>query len=63
VVVIGLETDRPSDTELANLGIEAFIVPPLDLDELVRNLHLVFNDWRSTHLDTMLADEAALRDF
>jgi len=63
VIIIGLESDRPSDIELENLGIERFIVPPIDLDELVRNLHLVFNDWRSAHPDTMLADEAALRDF
>lgn len=62
-VLIGLETDRPSDADIAGLGIAAFLSPPLELDEIVRHLHLVFDVWRSAHPDTPLADEAALRNF
>jgi DNA-binding response OmpR family regulator len=63
VVVIGDEAKRPANFSRKELGIAAYLAPPLELDQIVRQLHLVFNEWRSSHPDTRLADEAVLRDF
>lgn len=62
-ILIGEECERPSAEQTAELEIAAFLSPPLELGEIVRRLHLVFSEWRVNHPGTMLADEAALRDF
>lgn len=46
-----------------DLGIAAMLVAPLELDDIVRSLHRVFEDWRRDHPDTPLADSANLRAF
>lgn len=63
VVILGSEKSRPSETEATVLGISAFVAPPIELEDLVRVLHQVFAEWRTTHPDTVLADAAASRDF
>ena len=50
-------------TSLDDLGIAATLVAPLELDDIVRSLHRVFEDWRRDHPDTPLADSANLRAF
>lgn len=63
VVVIGSGEGKPADRERADLGITAFLTPPVELDEIVRTLHFAFGEWRAAHPTTLLADAAALRDF
>ncbi|MEJ7901688.1 MAG: response regulator [Thermomicrobiales bacterium] len=46
-----------------DLGVVATLVAPLELEDVVRVLHQVFNDWRLDHPDTPLADSANLRAF
>lgn len=63
-----IHTDSPDGTELGagstpELGIAATLVAPLELDDIVRMLHQVFEDWRRDHPDTPLADSANLRAF
>lgn len=62
VVIIGSDDERPSRFDVADLGVDALLAPPLELEEIVRTLHTVFSEWRSAHPDTLLADVAALRD-
>lgn len=47
----------------ADLGVAATLVAPLELEEIVRVLHQVFENWRRDHPDTPLADAANLRSF
>jgi len=51
--------EAPSDDDL---GIDARILPPVELEEVVPILHGVFAKWRAAHPDAPLAD-AASRDF
>lgn len=58
----------PSGTEAmagssVELGVAATLVAPLELEDIVRVLHQVFQDWRQNHPDTPLADSANLRAF
>lgn len=46
--------------ELAQLGVERVITPPAELDEVVRQLHDVFAEWRQSNPDVPLADSANL---
>ncbi len=52
-----------SPAALKDLGVVATLVAPLELDDVVRSLHQAFEDWRSRHPDTPLADSANLRAF
>lgn len=45
-----------------NLDVAASLSAPLELDEVVRELHRVFASWRSGHPDAPLADVMAMRD-
>jgi len=45
------------------LGVAARMGPPLDLEDVVRTLHEVFEAWRRDYPDTPLADSASLRAF
>ncbi len=61
-IMIGTKDDEPGEPDLTVLGIAAFLAPPLELEEIVRTLHLVFGEWRAAHPHTLLADAAALSD-
>lgn len=50
----------PQVNDLKTLGIERVIVPPVELDEVVRQLHEVFATWRQSNPDVPLADAANL---
>ena len=63
VVILGSESSRPTGAEVSELGVSAFLAPPVELDEVVRVLHGVFADWRAAHPNAVLADAAASRDF
>lgn len=54
------DCDGPID---AALGVVSTLRPPLELDDLVRSLHQVFDTWRRDHPDTPLADSASFRAF
>ena len=47
----------------AGLGISEELRPPLDINDVVRRLHDVFQEWRDDHPDSPLADAANLRAF
>lgn len=53
--------ELPGQTiDQAALGIERVIQPPVELDEVVRQLHEVFAAWRQANPDVPLADAANL---
>jgi CheY-like chemotaxis protein len=54
------ETDTRAAEEL---GIARVLAAPLELDEVVRSLHEVFEAWRADHPDSPLADSASARAF
>ena len=45
------------------MGVSRELYPPLELDELVRILHEVFQEWRQAHPTAPLADSSANRAF
>jgi CheY-like chemotaxis protein len=45
---------------LVGLGVERVIRPPVELEDVVRQFHEVFADWRQDNPDTPLADSANL---
>jgi DNA-binding response OmpR family regulator len=52
----------PESTVAVNdqeLGIAAQHFPPLELEDIVRSLHEVFQAWRQDHPDTPLADSSS----
>lgn len=49
--------------ETRALGIVASLAPPIELDNVVRTLHGVFESWRQDHPDTPLADSSNRRAF
>lgn len=55
------ETDQSAP--LTSLGVVSTLVAPLELEDVVRTLHEVFDDWRRHHPDTPLADSARIRAF
>lgn len=62
--VLILDTPADPPGQLAHeLGIAEMLRPPLELDEVVRMLHQVFEMWRRDYPDTPLADSASLRAF
>jgi DNA-binding response OmpR family regulator len=62
--VILIYPDRDmARVDAVGLGIAAELHPPLELDEVVRTLHEVFQGWRADHPDSPLADAANLRAF
>jgi CheY-like chemotaxis protein len=62
-VLVHSGSGKPNAQAGSDLGIAASVYPPLDLDELVRILHDVFQTWRRDHPDSPLADSAANRAF
>ncbi len=62
VLIVDTLTDPLRQLPL-HLGVATTLRPPLELDEVVRTLHHVFDTWRRDYPDTPLADSAALRAF
>ena len=57
-----LIADQPinlADNEARKLGVEARLHAPLELDEVARTLHGVFDTWRQAHPGIPLADAAS----
>ncbi len=65
IVIIQPAADANEHLPAAFAGLDIALVlsPPLELDEIVRSLHLVFAEWRRDHPGTPLADSASLRAF
>ncbi len=64
ILIHGGSNDMASRTGTLNsLGVVATLGAPLELDDVVRTLHQAFEEWRSHHPDTPLADSASVRAF
>lgn len=62
---IVLIAERPIDIakdDETRLGVEARLHAPLELDEVVRRLHGIFDAWREAHPDVPLADASSTLD-
>lgn len=57
VVVISEEPVHLPDEERARLGIARMLHAPLEIDEVARELHLVFQEWRRAYPDAPLSDD------
>lgn len=62
-VVILDNNDESTASPEEELGIAATLCPPLELEDIVRTLHDVFESWRRDYPDVPLADSASLRAF
>lgn len=60
LVIISEDEDPFSEDERRDLAIAAFMRAPLEIDEIVRELHAVFGRWRQDNPDAALADAAVL---
>ena len=56
LVIISSDDPRLSAEDTARLGIAKTIQAPIELEDVVRELHAVFAEWRETHPDAPLAD-------
>ncbi len=63
VVVIHPTPEREMGFDASELDVSVQLVPPIDLDDVVRTLHEVFEEWRAAHPGTPLADSARARAF
>ncbi len=61
VVLIGETPIELKASEQERLGVEAMLHAPLELDDVVRALHAVFDEWRAAHPDVPLADSSSRR--
>lgn len=61
VLLIVPQSGAPDETGRKALGIAAVMHPPLQLEEVARELHAIFRDWRKAHPGLPLADSANLR--
>ena len=59
VVLVSEQPIALEDEERRRLGIEALLHAPLELDDVVRELHAVFDAWRRDHPDAPLADASS----
>ena len=62
-VLILNDLNEPPPSSDNDLGIAARLQPPLELEDVVRTLHDVFEAWRRRYPDTPLADSASFRAF
>ena len=63
---IVLISEHPVDLqpeEQTRLGISRMLHAPLELDEVVRELHQVFLEWRTNYPDTPLSDDPLRANF
>lgn len=58
VVIISSDDPRLGAGDSERLGVVATLQAPLELEEVVRELHAVFARWREAHPDVPLADAA-----
>jgi CheY-like chemotaxis protein len=58
IVVISSDDPRLSTADQQRLGIVKILQAPIELEDVVRELHATFADWRQHHPDAPLADEA-----
>jgi CheY-like chemotaxis protein len=56
LVIISTDDPQLSPADRERLGIAATLQAPLELEDVVRELHQVFADWRERHPDAPLAD-------
>ncbi|HEV2074129.1 MAG TPA: response regulator [Thermomicrobiales bacterium] len=57
-----LISEQPADVppeDIERLGIKRLLRAPLELDEVARELHAVFEEWRSAYPDVPLSDDPA----
>lgn len=62
-VLIQASEDDPAECEQEDLGVAATLQAPLELEDIVRTLHDVFEAWRRDYPDTPLADSASFLAF
>jgi CheY-like chemotaxis protein len=56
VLILEHPADVPPE-DIERLGIKRLLNAPLELDEVARELHTVFEEWRSTYPDVPLSDD------
>ena len=56
IVIISTDDPHLSPDDRKRLGIASILQAPLELEDVVRELHSVFADWREAHPDAPLAD-------
>ena len=62
IAPIVLISEQPADVppeDIERLGIKRLLHAPLELDEVARELHAVFEEWRSAYPDVPLSDNPA----
>ena len=59
VVLISEQLADVPPEDIERLGIKRLLSAPLELDEVARELHSVFEEWRSAYPDVPLSDEPA----
>lgn len=59
IVLIAEQPIELAANEQEILGVDAMLYAPLELDEVVRELHGIFGAWRAAHPDTPLADASS----
>lgn len=59
LVIISSDDPNLRPEEMERLGIARALQAPLELEDVVRELHTVFAEWREAHPDSPLADTAA----
>lgn len=58
LVVISTDDPHLSPDDRKRLGIARTLQAPLELEDVVRELHAIFQEWREHHPDAPLADAA-----
>jgi len=61
VLLISSVPGNPDAAEQRLLGIDRVLNPPIELEDLARELFTLVGTWRANHPDRPWADEAALR--
>lgn len=56
IVIISSDDPRLTDEDRKRLGIARTLQAPIELEDVVRELHTVFAEWREAHPDAPLAD-------
>lgn len=59
VVIMSASGINLDNETLEHLGISRVLIAPVELDEVVRELHAVFAKWRVAYPDTPLSDDPA----
>lgn len=62
-VIVSEEPAQLTDQERLLLGVERMLHAPLELDDVVRELHAVFEEWRYSNPDMPLSDDPLRENF